>query len=153
MNAAYTANFSLGSSTNTVTCGSSVPTTCSVGEVVVWNMGTLPPEGSGTFEMIPNVLNVAEGTQIQFEAEVRIDGKQVVSKSETVFVGSLFDSSGYPAFRADINNDGAITLEDLILVLQNLGGYNVDLTSFGDCSCDGKLGFPEALSILQELKK
>lgn len=112
----------------------------------------IPAAGSVDVEMTPDVLVVPEGTHVPFNAELRVDGRQVVSVSKTVFVRSNFDLTGFPPVCADINNDGFSTLVDLVVALHIMAGKDVSLTEHGDCSGDGKIGLPEVFFILRQLQ-
>ncbi len=95
-----------GGSANTVTCGA--PTYCATRNLVTWNLGNLPPGGGVTVTMPPTVRNgTADGTLIQFEAEVRVAGTQQASISKTAFVGSVFAFIKYTVI-ADAGVNGSL---------------------------------------------
>jgi hypothetical protein len=74
-----------GGSSNTVSCTAGI--SCNTGELVVWNLGSLPPGGGMTVTMPPEVLiGAPDGTLIQFEAELRVDGLQQALASKTTRV-------------------------------------------------------------------
>ncbi len=94
LNSLHESDISTGGPANTVDCPS---TTCDSGEIVTWSLGNLPPGGGVTVTMPPMInAYTVDGTLIQFDAEVRIDGRQQVQISKTAYVGTMFTAGEYP---------------------------------------------------------
>jgi hypothetical protein len=143
-------NVSTGGESNTLTgCGSS----CENGELMRWNLNTLPPGGEVTVTMPPTVRSDApEGTRILFDAEVRVDGIQQLSLSETVFVGTVFNNPGVVVIvPGDVDDNEAVNIADAIAALQIVAGLQPNVTINRDADVDGDtlIGLPEAIYSLQ----
>ncbi len=129
-----------GDAANTVVCSSGV--NCITAALVTWNLNTLAPGEGVTVTMPPTVLSeTADGTLIQFEAEVRVDGTQQASISKTAFVGSVFTFVKYTVI-ADAGVNGSLDGSTLSPQLMDYGSttqftFNADtnyhLASISGC--------------------
>ncbi|MFP4350057.1 MAG: hypothetical protein ACLFQY_17320, partial [Desulfococcaceae bacterium] len=137
-----------GGSSNTVGCPGPW---CDTRELVVWSLGGLPSGGEVTVKMPPKVYSgTADGTPIQFEAEVRVDGIQQAFVSKTAFVGEVFDKPADDV-PGDVDNSGEVDLKDAILALQIVAGLqpNVSINTNADID-DDRIGLTEAIFSLQK---
>ncbi|MBU1059907.1 MAG: hypothetical protein KJ804_16490, partial [Proteobacteria bacterium] len=76
-----------GGAENTVDCPDGLSSYCETGDQVIWSLGDLPPGVGVSVTMPPHVNSeTVDGTFIQFEAEVRVDGVQQVQASKTTQV-------------------------------------------------------------------
>jgi hypothetical protein len=142
-----------GGSSNTVSC---TGISCDTGELVVWNLGSLPPGGGVTVTMPPVVhISTPNGTLIQFEAELRVDGFQQSFVSKTVFIGTAFDGSD--GLLGDYDNSGAIDLKDLILALQIIAAVGlepgVQISVYPDVDGNYRIGLAEAIYCIQVISE
>lgn len=75
--------------------------------------------------------------------------KSISVAAESVLLDLSVDSDTLP-LKGDVNDDGAIDLEDVILALQAAAGWDTGtLQSGADVNADGRIGIPEALFGLQ----
>ncbi len=125
-----TGTISTGGSANTVYCDPGQKNYCKAGDVVVWQLGTLAAGKTISVDMRPAVGDVADGTLIQFEAELRVNGKQANQVSRTVSVQSV------PSFdlvvkenSAPVDRSGEVE-------------FNIHYTKFGQTLSNMQLSFP-----------
>lgn len=90
LNNLNTSYISTGGAANSVRCiGNVSEDLCSSGEIAVWSLNALPPGSGVTVGLSPEVLSYpVDGTLIQFQAEVWIDGEQVITESRSARVDS-----------------------------------------------------------------
>jgi hypothetical protein len=122
-----------------------------------WNLNALPPGNEVTVTMPPTVRSDApEGTRLLFDAEVRVDGVQQLTLSETVFVGAVYENSdtiftGEESVPGDVDNNDDVNIADAIAALQIVAGLQPNVTINRDADVDGDtmIGLPEAIYSLQ----
>ncbi len=94
-----------GGASNSATCPNTVSNTgyCEPAEIVVWNLGDIVPGKGITVDMAPTVASVVDGTIIQFETELWVDGIQQITETRSVVVQSQ------PFFELTVNDQLAPT--------------------------------------------
>ncbi|MFP4307622.1 MAG: hypothetical protein ACLFQQ_10425, partial [Desulfococcaceae bacterium] len=147
---------STGGESNTLTGGCISNGVCETNELMRWNLNTLPPGGDVTVTMPPTVRSDApEGTRLLFDAEVRVDGVQQLTLSETVFVGTAYDNPSTVfvavAVPGDIDDNDEVNIADAIAALQIVAGLQPTVTINRDADVNGDtlIGLPEAIYSLQ----
>ena len=120
MGTLYTSEITTGGDANTVTTWSG-NTYCVSGDRLVWSLGNLPPGVGVTVTLPPDVSgDTADGTLVQFEAQVSVDGVQQTAISKTAFVGSNFN---IPSFIEGSDPQYLVLSDDTPITLTS-GSFN-----------------------------
>lgn len=74
-----------------------------------------------------------------------------LSQTKTIKIDIPMIADEIEIIEGDLNHDGKIDMEDLILCLQTVAGMDVSASFYADANADGRIGLEEAIFIIRRI--